>query len=208
MADFRDLASAERRDLLALARDLDDAEWEAPSLCEHWSVREVVAHVLSYDERSRLGTAALFLRGGMRPGRVNDLALRDYEEHSPAELVALLERCEVPRGLPAAMGAGIALADGLIHQQDVRRPLGRQRAVPADRLRAVLDIALTAPTLPARSLRRGLRLEATDLDWAAGDGELVQGPGESVLMAVAGRADALPELSGPGALVLAGRVGS
>ena len=207
MTDFRDLASAERQAFLDLVRDLGPDEWEHPSLCEHWSVREVVAHVLSYDERSRLGTVALFLRGGLRPGRVNDVALRDYGDLTPAELVTLFERCVEPRGPPAALGSGIALADGLIHQQDVRRPLGRLRDLPAEPLRATLDIALTAPTLPARSLRKGLRLEASDLDWASGEGELVRGPAEAVLMAVAGRAVALPELEGGGVTTLAGRIG-
>ncbi len=41
------LARAEREDLLDLLGGLTPAQWRAPSLCAGWSVRDVVAHVLS-----------------------------------------------------------------------------------------------------------------------------------------------------------------
>lgn len=207
MTDTRSLAVAERRDLLAFLRELEPADWERPTLCEHWSVREVVAHVYSYDERSLPGLAGLCVRGAMRPARINDVAMREHEESPPEELLALAERCLEPRGLPAALGAGVALTDGLIHHQDLRRPLGRPRAVPGERVRVALGVALRAPTLPARAHARGLRLEASDLDWSRGGGALVRGPAEALLMAVAGRADALPELEGDGVALLADRLG-
>ncbi|MDI5943979.1 hypothetical protein QLR68_38795, partial [Micromonospora sp. DH15] len=51
----------------------------------------------------------------------------------------------------------------------------------------------------------GLRFEATDLDWAAGEGPVVRGTGEALLLTLTGRRVALPELDGDGAAVLAGR---
>lgn len=62
----------------------------------------------------------------------------------------------------------------------------------------MLDFALTAPTLPAKKNAKGLRLAATDVNWTTGDGPDVNGPGEALLMAIAGRPHALDELSGPG----------
>lgn len=74
-------------------------------------------------------------------------------------------------------------------------------------MRAVLDFAITAPTLPAKKNTRGLRLEATDLDWTRGSGDrVVTGTGEAILMAAAGRPSALADLDGDGASVLASRV--
>jgi uncharacterized protein (TIGR03083 family) len=169
-------------------------------------VRDVVAHAFSYDELSRTSTAATFVRGGLRFGKVNDVALRDYRDCTPEQLVALAERCVVPRGLPRGFKGGIALADGLIHQQDVRRPLGRLRTAPSDRLVAALGIAMTAPTLPAKANVKGLRLRATDVDWTYGDGPEVTGPAEALLMATTGRPVALPELDGPGLVHLTDRV--
>ena len=63
--------------------------------------------------------------------------------------------------------ARIALVDGLIHQQDIRRPLGIGRDIPGDRLRPVLDFARTAPPIGAFRRIRGLRLVATDRDGQA-----------------------------------------
>ena len=101
-------------------------------------------------------------------------------------------------GLTAGFGGRIALVDGLIHQQDIRRPLGIGRDIPGDRLRPVLDFARTAPPIGAFRRIRGLRLVATDLDWAMGKGAEVTGTGEALLMAMAGRGDAVGELAGPG----------
>jgi uncharacterized protein (TIGR03083 family) len=42
------LVADERRDLVGLLRTLSDEDWQAPSLCEGWRVRDVVAHLL-YD---------------------------------------------------------------------------------------------------------------------------------------------------------------
>ena len=59
-------------------------------------------------------------------------------------------------------------------------------------------------TPPART--KGLRFEATDMQFSAGEGDLVRGPGEAIMMAVAGRKDALDELSGPGSTALSLRL--
>ncbi|HET8589248.1 MAG TPA: maleylpyruvate isomerase family mycothiol-dependent enzyme, partial [Nakamurella sp.] len=111
-----------------------------------------------------------------------------------------------PRGVTALFGGGIALTDGLIHQQDIRRPLGIPRDVPAERLVPALDFALRAPALPSRRHVRDLRLTATDLDWTHGDGPEITGPAEALLMAIAGRPAALADLAGAGVPVLAERL--
>jgi uncharacterized protein (TIGR03083 family) len=94
----------------------------------------------------------------------------------------------------------------MIHQQDIRRAIGKPREIPEARLVAVLDFSLKAPTLPSKANRRGLRLVATDLDWTSGHGPEVVGPAEALLMAVAGRPHALGELTGDGLPTLRERV--
>ena len=78
--------------------------------------------------------------------------------------------------------------------------------MPAHRLAPVLDFALGAPTLPAKKNAKGLSLTATDIDWSFGEGQEVTGPGEALLMTIAGRPDGLGELSGPGLPTLHQRV--
>ncbi|MGK4591193.1 hypothetical protein [Amycolatopsis sp. w19] len=84
--------------------------------------------------------------------------------------------------------------------------LGFPREVPPERLRHALAFARYAPPAKAGKRARGLRLVATDLDWSAGSGPEVRGPGEAVLLSIAGRDVALDELSGPGAAILASRM--
>lgn len=200
------LAEEERADLLALLRELTPAQWESGSLCAGWRVRDVATHVVSYDELSKGGTVATFLRGGLRPGTVNEVALRPYRQLDPGGIVDLVARNQRPRGLPSGLKGGIALTDGTIHHQDIRRAIGRPRVIPEHRLVPVLTFSLGAPTLPSKRNAKGLRLVGTDVDWSSGEGPEVTGPGEALLMAVAGRPDALDELTGPGLPTLRERV--
>lgn len=200
------LATAERKDLADFLETLEPEEWERPSLCSEWTVREVVAHLISYEEMGLSEFAGRFLRAGFRFGRMNARRLEEFGTRTPGELVAYLRAHAQPSGPTAMADARIGLTDGLIHHQDIRRALGRPRVVPSERLAPVLDFALMAPPLPARRNVRGLRLAATDLDWSHGNGEAVTGPGEALLMAACGRSDALPELAGPGLETLERRV--
>jgi uncharacterized protein (TIGR03083 family) len=205
--DAMGLARAERADLAELLATLTADQWEAPTLCSRWRVREVVAHMFSFEELSPVGLVGRFLRGGVAPGRVNQIGVDAYADRSPDELLAMVRAHLDPRGLTAGFGGRIALTDGTIHHQDIRRPLGLTREIPAERLLCVLDFARTAPTIGAKKRIKGLTLAATDLDWSTGSGPVVEGPAESLLMALAGRRGVVGELSGPGQPVLAERIG-
>jgi uncharacterized protein (TIGR03083 family) len=202
------LARDERTDFAAFLRTLTPAQWDAPTLCAEWTVREVVTHVVDYDHlgfRELLGQA---VRGGLRLNRMNALGIARNSEWTPDELIARLEERLDPRGLTTAFGGRVALLDGLIHQQDIRRPLGLPREVPPERLRHALTFARFAPPIKAFRRARGLRLVATDVGWSAGSGPEIRGYGEPLLMAIAGRRPALDELTGPGAAILASRMGA
>lgn len=204
---MRELAAEEREEFAALLDSLSAEHWDEPSLCEGWRVRDVAAHVISYDQlsvRDLLGRAA---RGRFGIARINALGVEEYTRRTPAELVSLLREYRRPRGLTSAFGGRIALVDGMIHQQDIRRPLGMPRDIPARRLRPALSFAMVAPPVGALPRIRGLRLVATDLDWTWGRGPEVRGTGEALLLAAAGRRGAAGELAGPGQPILARRVG-
>lgn len=121
-----------------------------------------------------------------------------YRGLDPEGIIDLLARNQRPSGLPSGFNGGIALTDGTIHHQDIRRALGLPRTIPEHRLVAALTFSLGAPTLPSKRNTKGLKLVATDVNWTVGDGPEVTAPGEALLMAAAGRAPALEELSGDG----------
>ena len=90
--------------------------------------------------------------------------------------------------------------DVAVHTQDVRRGLGLDGSLDDGVLRASLDWVTTHKQRKIHvdpKAIEGLRLEATDMDWSWGDGALVSGPAEAILMAL-NRRDVGSELTGDG----------
>ena len=204
--DVRRLAREERADFAAFLATLSPQQWQAPTLCAGWRVRDVVAHVISYDDLDTRHLLAYVIQGRLRLGRVNAAALARYHARSPEQLLALLTDHPQPRGVPAALGGRVGLTEALIHHQDIRRPLGQPRTIPPERLLPALRIALIAPDIGGLWRIRGVRLVATDLPFSAGIGQEVRGPAEALLMTIAGRHGVAGELPGPGQRKLARRI--
>lgn len=200
------LAQDERREFAQFLRTLAPAQWDTQSLCARWTVRDVVAHTVCYEEVTPLTVVRRFARGRFRLSGANAVALRDRPDHTAADLIDELERNLRPRGLTRMFGSRIALLDALVHNQDIRRPLGLPRTIPAERLVPALAFARVAPPIAAFPRIRGLRMRATDMDWSAGRGLDVFGPAESLLMATAGRRTDYADLHGPGSSVLISRI--
>jgi uncharacterized protein (TIGR03083 family) len=202
----RHFAREERTEFADFLATLSPEDWDAPTLCAGWRVRDVVAHVISYDELSARSLLDRLVQSRFRVDRANAAGVTALAQRSPDELLALVRAHAEPRGLTTAFGGRIALTDGLIHHQDIRRAFGRPREIPPDRLRRVLNFALVSPPLGVLKRTARLKLVATDLGWAAGIGQEVRGPGEAILMAMAGRRGVVGELSGPGQPTLASRI--
>jgi uncharacterized protein (TIGR03083 family) len=94
------LATTEYERLLTLFRELEPAEWDRPTVCDGWSVKDMVAHLLGAAEAnaSLVENARQVLRGRGRvrdDGRplvdgINDVQVDDRRHLSPAELVEQL----------------------------------------------------------------------------------------------------------------------
>ena len=207
--DHRRLHDEENADFSAYLHTVAHDDWEKPSLCEGWRVRDVVGHIL-YGNEMRLWTLPLRLaRYGFssdRSGKAYSIARA--EGRSPQELVRDFDRRDPWAGTCRVFRPPMVLLDRLVHHQDIRRALGHERAIPEERLVAVLE---EAPSLGSvfRAKRRtkGLRLVSTDVDWSWGDGPAVRGPGEALLLTILGRPQPLPELDGEGLAVFRDRVG-
>lgn len=131
----------------------------------------------------------------------------EYNTRAPQELIRFLRQHLTPRGITAQFGGGVGLVDAMIHHQDMRRALDMPRTVPAERLRYALPFSVTAPPLRGFWNARGVRLIATDVDWARGCGPEARGAAEAVLMTLAGRRGVARELTGAGATILEQRLG-
>ena len=87
--------------------------------------------------------------------------------------------------------------------------LGREPAIPADALVAVLNTQVSVPNpfVPAFRNSRGLRLIATDADWTHGErGPIVRGRAAELVSVLGNRPAMLTRLDGDGVDVLASRV--
>jgi len=210
--DTWEMVDAERTDLADLTDSLEPEQWDAPTLCTAWKVRDVVAHVT---EGATLTGGKAIATAAKYGFRINKM-LNDEAIKGGAAAIETLKgdwraTVGVRRTPPGVKPAGL-LADEMIHQQDIRRALGIPRQMPEDRLRVVLDetAKTSAGFLPAKKRITGLHFRATDIDWEIGDadGAEVAGPGEALLMAMAGRPAALDDLTGPGVETLGARIGS
>ncbi|GIF40679.1 maleylpyruvate isomerase family mycothiol-dependent enzyme [Actinoplanes xinjiangensis] len=193
---------AEQRGAVAdLLADLTDAEWDIPSLCAGWRVRDVAAHLaLAPQPPGPFTMAAEAIRAGGRFHRLNhDIAVR-HASRPGADLVTELRQHAGSRRLPAVTNYRNTLFDVLVHAQDIAVPLERPLVMP---IRAAAAGATRVWTMGwpfwARRRLRAVRLVATDTDWSAGAGAEVRGPIAALLLLMTGRRAALPALSGPGA---------
>jgi uncharacterized protein (TIGR03083 family) len=186
-----------------LAQGLTEREWDLPSLCDEWSVGEVVLHIAYHTHRDGLRETL--------PSMDKVTAKLVAREHADTRegLLAWLAR-PVPASARRDKGN---LCELVIHSQDIRRVTGRTRSYPEPTLRLALDTCVTI--LGTRfvvdrvhRVAKGLRLVATDMQWSHGTGPEVHGTAEALLMAVAARPAALADLGGDGVPTIAARLGA
>ena len=90
-----------------------------------------------------------------------------------------------------------ALNELIIHGQDIRRPLRIAQVLSVENLMLIADTFIEQIGL--RVFRKEVprvRFEATDADWSHGDGPMVRGPLEAIVMVLAGRRAAVRDLIG------------
>jgi len=204
--DAWEMVRDERIELADLADTLTAEQWDTPSLCTRWRVRDVVAHVIEAATVTKGQMVAGAFRAGFRINTMLDRQARRLGASPTEELARSLRATAASRNLPPGVKPSNLAMDVLVHTQDIRRPLGCSAAIPEARLRAVADDLLISPGIMGVKKRiAGLRLCASDIDWSTGAGPEVTGPAEALIMAMAGRGAALADLSGPGTATLASR---
>lgn len=209
--DYDQLRLQEMAAISEFLHELSSEQWDHPSLCDGWRVRDVISHMcVGYTTPMPAMIAKIARRGFNVPKASLDESIAFGTAHSPSEILAVFDsihRDNIRKGISKVIKPGEGLVDHLIHHQDIRRPLGRPRAMPEDRLVAALDIIPgLGGFVGAKKRVAGLRLVATDVGWRSGDGPEVAGSGEAILLAASGRPVAIDELSGEGLGTLRARV--
>jgi uncharacterized protein (TIGR03083 family) len=187
-ADLADAIANEYRALADLLEAADPAVWDAPSLCECWRTREVVAHMTMPARYSGPEfMAQLEAAGGDFTLMSDTVALRDGA--LPVETLLSGLRSDVLHGWqPPGGGLEGAMTHCVIHGLDIIEAVPLKRLVPDARLARVLGIVARpgSPNLFGVDFS-GVELRADDLDWSFGSGALVSGPAQALALVAAGR---------------------
>jgi uncharacterized protein (TIGR03083 family) len=205
MADIWPVVLTERASLVEELEGLRDEQWDTPSLCDRWTVRDVVAHMTA---TARITPGSFFPKlvgAGFSLRRLQAKDIVTQRGSSPAETLAhfksVASSTTGPPGPKETM-----LGETLVHAEDVRRPLGIAHGYPVDALVATTDF-YKGSNLVLGTKRRidGLGLDATDAAWSHGVGPLVSGPILDLVLAMTGRTAGLDRLEGDGVAVLRDR---
>jgi uncharacterized Actinobacterial protein TIGR03083 len=205
--DVRFAVHRERLRLAALLDELAPAEWEQPSLCPDWRVRDVVAHLVLAPESTVGGMVVDLARARGDVDRViRETARRKGTERTSTLVGELRAAADSDRRRPFTTHLE-PLIDILVHGQDIVIPLRRVLAMPVNDAAVAASQVWQTRFFGARRRMRGIQLVARDVVWSRGQGLVVEGPIEPILLALTGRAARLDRLSGPGVDLLAQRFG-
>jgi uncharacterized protein (TIGR03083 family) len=197
MTDIRTAVAGERADLAVLLGELPEAEWDRPTLCEGWRVRELVAHIVMPYRLSMPRFLWGMVRSGGKFDRFADRHARsEAAALSPDELTETLRQNVDHPWKPPGGGDQGALSHDVIHGLDLTVALGIDRQVPAERLRLILDDMNPRQVKYFGVDLTGVQLRATDLDWTYGTGDPVTGSAQDLLLVLCGRTLPPDHLSG------------
>lgn len=197
---------AERGALVDDLTGLTDAQWSTPSLCEGWSVHDLLAHMTATAEMTKLGFFGRFAGAGFNFDKMADKDVAAYREGGPQATLAKMKAAQnLSKSPPGPVDSW--LGETLVHGEDIRRPLGIKHEYPTDAVVRLLDFYKGSNLIVGAKKRiAGLTLRATDADWSHGEGPEVRGPGIALLLAMTGRTAALDDLDGDGVATLRSRM--
>ncbi|MGR6966579.1 maleylpyruvate isomerase family mycothiol-dependent enzyme [Geodermatophilus sp. URMC 61] len=208
MTDGWRAVADERAALVADLEWLGVGAWRRPSLCAGLNVAEVVAHLTAGASSGPVRWLAGLARCRFDVDRMVDMRLREQLGSAPDETLRRFRDVVDSRTAPSRH-VDAWLGEVVVHGEDVRRPLGIHHAYAPDALERVARFyAARDFTVPSRRRSAGLRLEAADGSFAAGEGPVVRGRTVDLVLAMAGRPVALEHLDGPGLPTFATRVAS
>lgn len=195
---------SQRLALADLLAGLSAADWERPSLCAGWRVRDVAAHVTLIAVPPSSGTLLIdFAKAHGSYARFNTVVSRRRAERPPTDIVRDLRTTAESHRVPWLVDPDTVLWDLLVHVQDMAIPLGIDVATPAPAGAAAAQRIweLRWPfSFGARQRLGSFTLRATDADWSVGTGPEIVGPISAMLLLLTGRTQAAaPLLAGDGA---------
>jgi uncharacterized protein (TIGR03083 family) len=196
------MISRRRAALAADLAELTEEQWATQSLCDLFTVREVLAHMTAGASLNAVRWMAGVIRCRFDFDRQVAMRLAEHMGATPAETLARFRRA-ITRTTKPPLPIVAMLGETIVHGEDIRSPLGIEHDYPVTTLTTVADY-YQGSDLPVLARRRvhGLQLTAIDGPFTAGAGPRVSGTTLTLIMAMAGRAAFCDELDGDGVAIL------
>jgi len=192
-----------RRSLLSTFEDLAEDQWKVPSLCEGWTVREVLAHLVLATRPPALRYIAAIGRARGSFEKANQALAMTGASRPVLEVLSDYRSVVEHRFSPPGWPQAAPLSDILLHSLDVRIPLGLETERPAQHYALVMELLFSrAGRSFARPGRPAIHWTATDQDWSHGEGQTVRGNIADLALTAAGRDARLDGLEGEGVPLL------
>lgn len=192
----------------ALAEDLaglTEQQWSTRSLCEQFTVREVLAHLTAAASLTPLRWMIGVIRCRYDFDKQVAMRLAEHLGTSPADTYARFRRVITSTTKPP-LPIMAMLGETIVHGEDIRRPLSIRRDYPIETLTGLAEYYCDSDLVVlAKGRIRGLRLAATDGPFATGSGPVVSGPTVALIMAMVGRGIYCDDLDGDGVATLRDR---
>lgn len=196
------IVAAERGALADDLHDLSADRWASPSLCDRWTVHEVLAHLTATAKLTPARFVTALGSAGFRFQTFSDKGVAAEASGGPAATLAEFRAHQHATTAPPGPRDSW-LGEVLVHAEDIRRPLGIAHDYPLPWVTRAIDFYSRGNTLLGGKRRvEGLALRATDTDWSHGSGAAVEGSAVALLLATTGRKAALDDLTGPGVELL------
>ncbi len=198
--DFWTRIQSYRQQLADQLDTLRVEEWDTPTRCDGWRVRDVIGHLVHLAEASQVSMANDILRNGILPDKaLSALAIRHGQASSGPTLVQRLRAASGGRFHLPGSPRTVVLGELIVHGADALEPVSRSLNVkPAD-ASPVLDAYRRVGRLAFHSKSTSkVRLVATDSDWSAGSGPEVRGTTVDLVQLLANRQQVVSRLEGPG----------
>jgi uncharacterized protein (TIGR03083 family) len=203
--DIWPVIHTERKALATDLRALSDEDWAKPSLCGQWTVRDVLAHMISTATMTPPAFFGKMIASGFSFDKVQGQGVAAHQGTSPAGTLTGFEAVLTSVKHPPGPGDSW-LGETIVHSEDIRRALGIKHEYPTAAVVQVADFYKGSNLLIGAKRRiDGLTLRATDAEWSHGTGPEVSGPVLSLVLAMTGRKPADDDLAGDGVTTLRAR---
>jgi uncharacterized protein (TIGR03083 family) len=204
--DLWPLIHRQRAGVADMLDGLSASQWDQPSLCSGWQVRDVAAHMIATGHTTPGSFFGGLVGAGFQFDAFTAKQIAKRRDHSPEQLVGELRETATMRKRPPGP-AETPLSEAVMHGEDIARALGIRQDLDDEAIVRVADsYKNTQLIIGAKKRIAGLRLTATDTDWQTGEGPEVVGPQMSLLLVMAGRRVALDDLTGDGVQALTSRM--